>query len=141
MTRKWYHGIFLSIIFSLGLMGWGELVTPVQAGYEIKEMTPELKSALDGRKARHDELNELKHRGFIGENNRGYVEVLTNDESARGLADTENRDRKMIYQTIAKQHNLTDSLPTIEKVFAQEQFDRAQPGDKIQNENGEWITK
>ncbi len=111
----------------------------VLAQYEIKEITPELKIALDGRKARREDLNAAKSQGKVGETNRGYVKAL--EGSAQGLVDAENRDRKIIYETIAQQHNLSSEMGTIEKVFAQEQRDRARSGDKIQDESGNWTTK
>ena len=116
-------------------------IPSVMAQYEIKELTPELKIALDGRRARRDQLNELKQKGVLGENNHGYVEVIADSSEARSVADAENHDRKIIYETIAKQHNLSGAMDTIESVFAQEQRDRARPGDKIQDESGRWMTK
>ncbi len=113
----------------------------VMAQYEIKELTPELKTALDSRRARKGTLDELKQKGVLGENNHGYVEVLSADPAAKSLAAAENRDRKVIYETIAQQHGLEGAMDTIEKVFAQEQRDRAQPGDKVQDESGRWTTK
>ena len=112
-----------------------------EAQYKIKEMTPEVQAALDARKGRFDKLRELKAKGLIGENNRGYVEALGDDPEAKSLADAENKDRKFIYKTIGEQNNLTDAMATIEKVFAQVQRDKAIPGDKIQQDDGQWTTK
>jgi len=111
------------------------------AGYSIKSMTPEVKQALDGRKERFSELRALKMSGAIGENNRGYVEVLKGASNARSIASEENRDRKVIYQTIAEQNGLEGALSTIESAFAQVQADKASAGDKIQEANGSWTTK
>lgn len=112
-----------------------------QAKYDIKEMTPEVQAALDGRRERFNELRGLKADGKVGENNRGYVELLKDDTAAKSLVDAENHDRKTVYKTIEKQNNLTDAMATIEKVFAQVQQEKAQPGDKIQDEDGRWVTK
>ena len=109
--------------------------------YDIKELTPEVKAALDARKGHFDEIKQLKAEGVLGENNRGYLEVLKNENDAQTLADSENKDRKFIYQTIEEQNNLSDALGTIEKVFAQVQRDKASTGDKIQTESGEWVSK
>lgn len=109
--------------------------------YNIKEMTPEVRAALDGRRDRFDQLKALKGQGAIGENNQGYVQALTGDASAKGTADAENSDRRVIYKTIEQQNNLTNAMETIEKVFAQVQRDKANPGDKIQNEDGSWVAK
>ena len=112
-----------------------------QAKYNIKEMTPQVQAALDNRRDRFEKLKELKTNGIIGENNRGYVEVLINDQGGEALAEEENKDRKVIYETIAEQNGLKDALSTIEFVFAQVQRDKAEAGQKIQNEDGSWTVK
>ena len=109
--------------------------------YSIKEMTPEVQTALENRRDRYEKLAELKAKGIIGENNQGYVIVLVENKEAQDIADAENKDRKIIYNTIAQQNGLMDALQTIEKVFAQEQAERANPGEKIQKEDGSWIAK
>jgi len=112
-----------------------------ESKYNIKEMTPEVQAALDNRRNRFDKLSALKARKIIGENNRGYVEVLGLDPEAGSLADQENKDRRLIYQTIEKQNNLTDALQTIEKAFAETQRERAASGEQIQNSDGAWVAK
>ena len=109
--------------------------------YTIKEMTPGVMSALENRRNRYDELAALKRQGKIGENNRGYLEAFSGEEEIKTLVEAENRDRKTIYQTIAEQNNLQDAIDTIEKVFAQTQRDNAETGDKIQTQDGRWVTK
>ena len=111
------------------------------AQYEIKEMTPEVKAALENRRNRFDQLQAFEAQGVLGENNRGYVEVLQDNPEAWALVEVENKDRRIIYQTIAQQNNLTDALETIEKVFAEVQREKASPGEKIQREDGRWVTK
>ncbi len=111
------------------------------AQYAIQEMTPEVQAALDGRRNRYEELVHLKKEGLVGENNRGYVEAFSERQDVLQLVADENRDRKIIYTTIARQNGLTGALATIERVFAQEQRDRAQSGVKIQNGDGSWVTK
>jgi uncharacterized protein len=114
-------------------------ISAFAANYSIKAMTPEVKQALDSRKERFSELRDLKSEGAIGENNRGYVHAL--NEKAKTLVAAENKDRKVIYQTIAEQNNLEDALSTIESAFAQVQRDKAEAGDKIQDDEGNWINK
>ncbi len=112
------------------------------ASYDIKEMTPEVKSALDSRRARNEQLRSLKAQGIIGENNNGYVQVLKPDSEADGLVVAENQDRKVIYQTIVAQNNLpADALSTVEHVFAQVQRDKAAVRDPVQDESGNWKMK
>lgn len=110
-----------------------------QASYDIKEMTPAVKSALESRKARFGELKSLKAQGLVGENNRGYVQLLGGPAQNKSVVDAENRDRKLIYQTIVEQNGLAaDSLATVEKVFAKVQANKADHGEKVQDEAGQW---
>ncbi len=109
--------------------------------YDIKEMTPQVLAALEGRSGRYDQLVELKVKGVLGENNKGYVEVLKSEGDAEVIAEAENVDRKIIYQTIAEQNNLDGQLATIEKVFASVKRDKAVSGNMIQMENGKWVSK
>ena len=112
-----------------------------ESQYKIKEMTPQVQAALDARKSRYDQLKDLKEKGIIGENNHGYVQALSDDPEAKALVEAENKDRRLIYKTIEEQNNLTDAMETIEKVFGQVQRDKANPGDKIQEDDGQWVTK
>lgn len=137
MTRAAY--IFLTAFAMVGL--FYPLTAGLAGQYDIKEMTPEVQAALDHRRNRFEKLRELKARGIVGENNQGYVEVLADEPDAQSIIEAENRDRQVVYTTVEKQNNLTNAMATIEKVFAQVQREKAQPGDKIQDENGQWLTK
>ena len=133
---------FLFIVFFL--MGSGVLGMPRVglAAYDIQEMTPQVKAALDSRRERFDELRKLKEKGIIGENNQGYVELLTENDEAKILVKEENKDRRLIYKTIIQQNNLAEEeLEKVEKAFAQVQKEKANPGDKIQDAGGKWLTK
>ncbi len=112
-----------------------------QGKYSIKEMTPEVQQALDARKERFSELRALKASGAVGESNQGYVIALQESVAVAALVENENRNRKVLYQTIAEQNGLQGNLSTIEAAFAQVQREKAAPGDKLQNEDGSWTTK
>ena len=129
--------IIIVVGMLIGIMAAGALAQ----NYDIKVMTPEIRQALDNRRARFDELEALKQAGTVGENNRGYIEVLVPGSGAQTLADDENRDRKFIYTAIAEQNELTGAMGTIEDVFAEVQRTKAQPGDRIQLKNGQWVKK
>ncbi len=112
------------------------------AGHQIKQVTPEIQQALDGRKARFSRLQAVKQQGAIGENNQGYVEVLQPSPDARQLADAENADRRVIYEAIVQQHNLgPEGLAQVQYAFADVRRDKANPGDMIQSATGEWTKK
>ncbi len=104
-------------------------------------LQPVLQQALESRRSRFEQLHDLKAKGIVGENNHGYVELFESNSAAKSLLESENRDRKMIYQTIAEQNGLEGQLNLIEEVFAQVQRDKADSGDKIQDADGRWIQK
>ncbi len=107
--------------------------------YNIKEMTPAVQASLEARKARFSELKAQKAAHTVGENNRGYVEALGGGAEVKALVAAENKDRKMIYQAIVDQNDLgAGALATVEQVFAGVQRSKAEPGEKVQSENGSW---
>ena len=130
-----------SLIFGLLILASSATFSFAQAKYSIKQMTPAVEAALESRRNRFDQLAEFKAKGVIGENNQGYVEFLSGDDAAKILVDAENSNRRIIYQTIAEQNGLKDAIATIEKVFAQVQRDKAQSGERIQTEDGQWVSK
>ena len=107
--------------------------------YDIKEMTPEIQNALSSRQQRYAELQQLKAQGAVGENSRGYVEVLKDGGNAGSIAASENSDRKVIYQAIVQQNNLgPQGLGAVETAFAEVQRDKARGGDWVQSPSGQW---
>ena len=113
------------------------------AQYDIKEMTPKIQQALQNRQERYESLQDMKGQGMLGENNRGYVETLKGAASdASSIADSENEDRRVIYNAIVEQNELPPSgLAQVETVFADVQRDKARSGDFIQTPSGEWTKK
>lgn len=109
--------------------------------YNIKQMTQEVSVALESRKQRYDRLAELKGRGVIGENKDGYISVLRHDPQTAELVKEENKDRKVIYQTIAEQNGLADAIQVIEEVFARVQREKAAAGEMVQQKDGQWKKK
>ncbi|MBF0388315.1 MAG: YdbL family protein [Candidatus Omnitrophica bacterium] len=107
--------------------------------YDIKEMTPEVKSALTSRKDRFADLKAFKAQGLVGETNRGYVQALGGGAEVKALVAAENQDRKFVYEAICEQNGLgSGALATVETVFSRVQRDKASPGEKVQDESGNW---
>jgi len=131
----------LAFLFSMTAAVLG--AQPVYAAqYDIKTMTPEVQRALDGRKQRYDSVQSLKGNGAIGENNQGYVTVLNSGSGADSLAQPENADRSVIYNTIVEQNGLGGGgLEKVQIAFAEVQRERARGGDMIQLPNGDWVKK
>ncbi|MCM8812102.1 MAG: YdbL family protein [Candidatus Omnitrophica bacterium] len=112
------------------------------ASPQLKFMTPEAQRAIDSRRDRYKQLKEYKMKGWVGENNQGLVSALVSTPEVTALVEQENRDRELIYRTIIEQNNLPgDAMATVKAAFAQEQRERAEPGEKIQQPSGEWVTK
>ncbi|MGE0269197.1 MAG: YdbL family protein [Candidatus Omnitrophota bacterium] len=129
--------LFLYTILILGTIP----VNSYAADYNIKQMTPEVTVALENRRSRYDQIQDLKKQGLIGENNQGYISVLKHKVEIVDVIEAENRDRKVIYETIASQNQLGGAINKIEKVFASVQREKAQAGEKVQLENGNWVSK
>ena len=112
-----------------------------EAKYALKEMTPGVSAALDARRARFDNLADLKAKGMVGEDNQGYAKALVSAPEVEVVVAEENNDRRVLYTTIAAQNNLAGEMGTIEKVFAEVQRDKAKPGEMVQEDNGQWVAK
>ncbi|MBU8910321.1 MAG: YdbL family protein [Desulfobacterales bacterium] len=84
-------------------------------------------------------IADLKAKGIIGENNRGYLGFVTAARAKEGVVAAENKDRKMIYTHFAKQQNTTPDV--VEKVQAKRKAQRAKPGEFFQKPDGSWHKK
>ena len=106
------------------------------------ELSPEVMAAVNARRDRFGRIKSYKGQGLAGEDNQGHVAALGGGSEVQGLAEAENRDRETIYQEQVKEKGLpADAIATVRAAFAQEQRDRAEPGEKIQQPSGEWTTK
>ena len=116
---------------------------PAQAAqYDIKQMTPEVRRAIEQRQARYGSVQSQKASGNLGESNQGYLEVLGGGGQAASLAQAENADRRVIYTAIVSQNQLPPSaLSQVETAFAEVQRDKAQTGDSVQLPSGQWTKK
>ncbi len=106
--------------------------------------TPAVQKVLNHRKARAHELQALKVKGLIGENNRGFITILkpTLQPKEKALVEAENHDRKFIYTTVVKQNHLgSKGLAKVEEKFAKIRSARATKGDFIQTPSGKWVQK
>jgi uncharacterized protein len=120
-----------------------DALNPIQTAYaaEVKEDSARVKQIANSMRARNAELESAKKTGAVGENNRGFVELVKADAIAdadqknavqRTIA-AENDDRKALYQEIARlnsDQNMTVS--TVERVYAQKRLERAKSGELCQ---------
>ena len=52
-------------------------------------------------------IKDLKARGIVGENNLGFLEFIGDQREKAGVVKAENRDRKSVYDAIAKKQGTT----------------------------------
>lgn len=134
MRRVWC-GAVLAGLFLAG-------VSAVAENYDLKRMTPAVQQALDGRKARYEELAAFKQQGLVGEDRQGLVKALKPENEMSRLVEAENADRETIYRAIVDQNGLgADGLAEVKRAFAEVQRERARPGEPIQLPSGEWVRK
>jgi len=133
---------FRLALFSLILAVLTAMPLYAATNYDFKELTPEIKKALQNRQTRYAKVQELKREGLIGENNRGYVTDLKKSSASMSLAEAENRDRRTIYENLVSQNNLgANGLLEVQRAFAEVQRDKAFTGDMIQSSSGNWEKK
>ena len=90
--------------------------TAFAENYDIKQMTPEVHQAINGRQTRYDELQSAKRSSVAKENVQGYVDCSANT----ALCSAENHDRQVIYKAIAEQNDLGQAgLSQIQRAFAE----------------------
>ncbi len=135
-----------SIIDSLrGIIGPKE----AHAQINIEVSTPAIRSLKQAMAANFPQLKPFYDRGAIGENNMGFVEPRdTGSLSLKDKADLnrvvsqENGNRNALYNEIMKANKLAaDSLPKIQRIFANSWRGKSQPGWWIQNDGGGWEKK
>ena len=84
-------------------------------------------------------ITALKAEGVIGENNKGYLEVIGGKKAKKDVINAENSDRKQVYTAIAKQQGT--SVDLVGKRRAKQIAKKAKPGQWIQDQSGKWYQK
>ena len=82
---------------------------------------------------------DLKSRGVIGENNAGLLEFIGNNREGAEIVSAENEDRLKVYEAIAKQQDTT--VDKVARRRAKQIEEKADPGEWLQNDAGEWYQK
>jgi len=108
--------------------------------------------AMQRQEFNRDDIQSFKQTGVAGEGNKGLLVFFENQKTkqdtqfksfAQAIIQEENEDRLAILKrTIATNEAFADGdLPKVQKIFASLNRDSAQPGEKIQQENGNWTVK
>ncbi|MDP1580443.1 MAG: YdbL family protein [Candidatus Didemnitutus sp.] len=85
------------------------------------------------------QIDDLKAKGALGENNRGYLEVRQATGDAASVTSDENRDREAVYGMIAQQTGA--SADSVGRARAKQIAAQSISGVWVQRENGEWYRK
>ena len=108
--------------------------------------------AVENRKFNKDDIDEFKDKGVIGEDNRGFLQVLSaareqDDEKSvqlvQQIVDEENRDRQVIYERVLLVNPAAASADStkIVEIFSKLNQDNSKPGTHIQLPDGTWTIK
>ncbi|WP_438483245.1 YdbL family protein [Oleiharenicola lentus] len=119
----------LRLALICGLLSLG--VTAVQA--------QDLGAVKTRMKQRIAQIDQLKLKGAIGENNRGFVEVRAEAPDASSVVSAENADREAVYAAIAKQSNTT--ADAVGKARARRIVAESAAGVWVQDDSGKWTKK
>ncbi|MDX9745713.1 MAG: YdbL family protein [Syntrophales bacterium] len=119
------------------------------AATDIDVSTPAIRGIKDAIRNRFPQLKPFYDRGAVGESNRGFVAVtetgglgLQERSLLNRLIDQENKDRAALYKEIAAANKLgPESVPQIEKIFANSWRDKSLSGWWVQNDDGVWEKK
>jgi uncharacterized protein YdbL (DUF1318 family) len=84
-------------------------------------------------------IRALKEKGLVGENNKGYLEFVSSKQENADVVEAENKDRKKVYDAIAKQQGTTVEL--VGKHRAIQLAKKAKPGEWLQDANSKWYKK
>lgn len=100
-----------------------------------------VKAAKGRMMARLRIILKLKAEGVVGENNRGYLELLRDrgNKGYRDVVSDENRDRRIIYQYIARTQGV--SLKAVGRLRAKQIRERAPSGHWLEDDSGNWYKK
>lgn len=118
----------LKIILAFFLIGFF-IAGPVAFADDIK----------DRMKNRLPVILELKSKGIVGENNKGYLEFVGGKSEKADVVAAENEDRKTVYAAIAKQQGTTVELVGQRRALQISQ--KAGSGDWLQDAGGSWYQK
>jgi len=86
------------------------------------------------------QVDALKGRGAVGENNRGFLEARAALSGAEnGIVSAENSDRGQVYGALAQQTG--SSADQVGRARAKQIAQGSKPGVWLQDEGGRWYRK
>jgi len=116
-----------TVVVLVGICLW--VAQGVSVAQDIKEQM----------KARLPTIVDLKDRGIVGENNKGYLDFRSDTREQEDVIAAENRDRRQVYSAIAAEQGTTEQL--VGERRAAQIAQKAGPGQWIQDSSGSWNQK
>ncbi len=89
--------------------------------------------------AKADALDDAKLAGVVGEKLDGYLAVLKSTPQIEALVKDINQKREAAWGKIATKRALP--ITEVQKVFAEEVYERSEKGTMLQQLNGDWLKK
>ena len=90
-------------------------------------------------KARLPIIQELKSKGIVGENVKGYLQFVGEMKEKVDVVEAENNDRRKVYAAIAKQQGTTAEI--VGNRGALKIAKKAKAGTWLQDQGGKWYQK
>lgn len=126
-----------------------QFLSPMGTAYAAEDLTrtsPKVKELAEKMRQRAAQIQDLKNKKVIGEDNRGYVRLYEaageenpylkepeQKNAVQKLIHEENTDRKELYKEISELYRDANmSLSTVERVYAQKRLERAKTGEIFQ---------
>jgi len=84
-------------------------------------------------------LDEAESRGLVGEQLNGYLGIVQSAPGVQALVDDINLKRRQLYRDVARRNSIP--LSAVESLAGQKAIEKSQPGEFVQNANGQWVRR
>jgi uncharacterized protein YdbL (DUF1318 family) len=116
---------------------------------EAEVTSPAIQYLKKQMRERFPRLVPFFQKGALGENNQGFLEArdiqgisLSERNELKQLVEAENRDRRALYQEVARSMNIPpDQSAKVQRIFAGKWQQSLSSGWWIQKEDGQWVQK
>lgn len=123
-------------------------ISTAHAAADLNVDSPEIRAIRASMKRRFPKLKEYLDKGWIGYASNGLVAVVNPSAippqlraKVMRLVQNENKDRRALYQAIARANGHPEWADEIQATFAKRWIANARPGWMIQATNGGWQRK
>lgn len=84
-------------------------------------------------------LDQAESRGLVGEQLNGYLGVVQSAPGVQALVDEINLKRRQLYREVARKNVIP--LAAVEELAGRKAIEKSNPGEFVQNANGEWVRR